>query len=110
MIEEIQKRIKNLPPKQQIGLYVILAKLYSRKNESFLSSNFSEAMQKYFKIDDSAQYGKTIGGILSSLSRNNLIERVSGGRNPLWTIPEDIKKNSSLYKNAIFNVTTYWQK
>lgn len=105
---DISKKVRDLPVLQQVGLYFILHKLDSLKNESFKSSQFSQAMQEFIKVKDAAQHGKTIGGVLSSLSRNGLIERVSGGRDPSWIIAEEVSKKKSAYKKAVFDIKTYW--
>lgn len=106
----ILKKVRDLPVLQQVGLYYVLDKLHSPKSEGFKSSEFSQIMLAYIKTKDAAQHGKTIGGILSSLSRNGLIERVSGGRDPSWTISDEVKEQRLAYKKAVFNIKTYWQK
>jgi len=105
-----QRNIKELSAKQQIGLYTILNKLIEEKNHPFLSSDFSREMQSLLNISDPAEYQQTIGGILGALSKNSLIEKISGDRDPLWMLPEDIHKNADKYKKELFPVITYWQK
>lgn len=105
-----QRNFKELSAKQQISLYTILDKLTDEKNHPFLSSDFAREMQKLLLIDDPAEYQQTIGGILGALSKNSLIEKISGDRDPLWVLPEDIHKNSEKYKKELFPVITYWQK
>lgn len=105
-----QRNLKELSAKQQIGLYTILSKLRDEKNHPFLSSDFAREMQPLLLIKDPAEYQQTIGGILGALSKNSLIEKISGDRDPLWMLPEDIHKNADKYKKELFPVITYWQK
>lgn len=105
-----QRNLKELSVKQQIGLYTILNKLKDEKNHPFLSSDFAREMQPLLLIADPAEYQQTIGGILGSLSKNSLIEKISGDRDPLWTLPKDIYDNAEKYKKELFPVITYWQK
>ena len=105
-----RRDVTKLSAKQQIGLYVVLNKLYDKKNLPFLSSNFAKEMKKYLLIDDPDEYRKTIGGILGALSKNEMIKKISGDKDPLWILPEDIHKNAVEYKNDIFPVVTHWQQ
>ncbi|MDP3725950.1 MAG: hypothetical protein Q8R36_02005 [bacterium] len=105
-----QKNIKRLSTKQQIGLYTILNKLRDEKNHPFLSSDFAREMQVLLLISNPAEYQQTIGGILGALSKNSLIEKISGDKDPLWVLPEYIHKNAEKYKKELFPVITYWQK
>lgn len=105
-----RRDVTKLSAKQQIGLYVILTKLYDEKNRPFFSSDFAKEMKKYLLIDDADEYRKTIGGILGSLSKNEMIKKTSGDKDPLWILPEDIHKHAIEYKNDIFPVVTHWQQ
>jgi len=98
-----------LPAKQQIGLYVVLTK-FKGDNPLFHSSDFSREMKSFLSTSEDNEYQKIIGGILGGLSRGQLLKKVSGDRDPLWLIPEDIHKNAELYKKELFPVATYWQK
>lgn len=105
-----RRNVTELSVKQQVGLYVVLTKLYSQKNLPFLSSSFAKEMKKYLLIDDSDEYRKAIGGILGALSKNGMIKKISGDKDPLWILPEDIHKNAVEYKDNIFPVVTHWQQ
>lgn len=105
-----QRNLKELSAKQQIGLYTILNKLMDEKNHPFLSSDFAREMQPLLLVDDPAEYQQTIGGILGALSKNSLIEKISGDKDPLWVLPMDIHENADHYKKELFPVITYWQK
>lgn len=105
-----QRNLKELSAKQQISLYTILNKLTEEKNHPFLSSDFAREMQSLLLINDPAEYQQTIGGILGALSKNSLIEKISGDKDPLWILPDDIHKNAEKYKKALFPIITYWKK
>lgn len=105
-----RRDVTKLSAKQQIGLYVVLTKLYSQKNRPFFSSDFAKEMKKYLTIKDPDEYRKTIGGILGSLSKNGMIKKTSGDKDPLWILPEDIHKYAKEYKEDIFPVVTHWQQ
>lgn len=105
-----ERNIKELSTKQQIGLYTILSKLRDEKNHPFLSSDFAREMQSLLLINDPAEHQRAIGGILGALSKNSLIKKISGDRDPLWVLPEDINENAEKYKKELFPVITYWQK
>lgn len=105
-----KRNLKELSAKQQIGLYTILNKLKSENNRPFLSSDFAREMQPLLLIEDPSEYQQTIGGILGALSKNALIEKISGDRDPLWILPDDIHKNADHYKKELFPVVTYWEK
>jgi len=110
--ENNQRNMAELSVRQQLGLWVILAKLHDEKNRPFFSSDFAREMKNYIMIDDEDAYRKTIGGILSALSKNNILERVSSDRNPLWRLPEDINKDPKHFKEQldhIPHITMVWQ-
>jgi hypothetical protein len=112
MDKKIKQLIRSLPGRQQVGLWVIfnMPEISSDKF-SFRSSEFAEKMKRHavddIKLDESI-YGKFIGGILSGLSRNNLLIKVSGDRDVKWTLPEELLSNADDYKVAILEVKTYW--
>jgi hypothetical protein len=114
MTQENNKRdMADLSVKQQVGLWVILRELYDEKNRPFFSSEFSKKMKSYLNIDDEDTYRKTIGGILSALSKNNVLERVSSDRDPLWRLPDDIHNDPEYFKQQlkhIPHVTVEWQQ
>lgn len=108
-----KRNLKSLSAKQQIGLYVVLTKLYDDKNKPFFSSDFAKAMDKFLIISDQDDYRKTIGGILGALSKNNILEKVSADRDPLWRLPVDIHANPEHYKkelNHVPQIITHWQE
>lgn len=112
MEKQIKQLIRSLPGRQQIGLWVILNMPEISSNKfSFRSSEFSEKMKRYVADDiksDESTYGKFIGGILSGLSRNDLLIKISGDRDVQWTLTEELLSNADAYKAAILEVKTYW--
>lgn len=105
-----ERNLKKLSAKQQVALYVMLGKLKGGKNRPFLSSDFANEVRSIFVTKDDAEYQRTIGGILGALSKNSLVEKITGDRDPLWAIPEDIYKNAEKYRKEMFPVFTYWEK
>lgn len=105
-----RRDMTKLSAKQQIGLYVILTKLYGEKNRPFFSSDFAEEMERYLKTNDSDEYKKIIGGILGALSKNGIIRKITGDRDPLWILPDDIYQITGDYKKAILPVVTHWEQ
>lgn len=111
MKEDTSRRdLTKLSVKQQVGLYVVLDKLYDEKNKPFYSSDFAREMQKYLLIEDQDEYRRTIGGILGSLSKNQLLKKMSSDRDPLWMLAEDIHQEAQSYKNDILPVAIHWQQ
>lgn len=113
MNNEEKRNLKKLSAKQQIGLYVVLTKLYDQKNRPFFSSDFARAMEKFLLIADKDEYRKTIGGILGALSKNNILEKVSADRDPLWKLPIDIHAHPEHYKKELQHVpqiVARWQE
>ncbi len=107
MDTKLKKEIKEMPVKQQVGLYVILDN-FINKELLFKSSDFQREMKKYLILDDEDGYRRVIGGILSGLSKNNLITRMSNDKDPLWNISIDVAEDADDYKQAILPVITYW--
>ena len=105
-----RRDVTKLSAKQQIGLYVVLTKLYDAKNKPFYSSDFAKEMKKYLLIDDPDEYRKAIGGILGALSKNEMIKKTSGDKDPLWILPEGVRKHTVEYKSDIFPVVTHWKQ
>jgi len=113
MIKDEKRNLKALSVKQQLGLYVVLTYLYDEKNSPFYSSDFSNKMEKFLIIDDKDEYRKTIGGILGSLSKNNILEKISSDRDPIWKIADDIHSDPVYYKKElqhIPDVKISWEK
>lgn len=102
--ENQQRNMADLSVRQQLGLWVILTKLYDEKNKPFFSSDFAREMKKFLTIEDEDAYRKTIGGILSALSKNNVLEKASSDRNPLWRLPEDIHADPKHFKAELKHV------
>lgn len=112
MRNEIQSKTNTLPIRQQMGLWLILRLPHSNENNfSFRSSEFSEAFREFSTENVKAsdlEYGRFIGGILSGLSRNGFLIKLSGDRNVLWTLSDEVKKNHGDYKKYLLEVKTYW--
>ena len=104
-----ERNIKKLSAKQQIGMRVILKDLIGEENTPFLSSDFSKKMQKIFPIKNDSEHQRMIGGILGALSKNSIIEKITGDRDPLWMIAEDIYENAEKYEKQIQPVLLYWK-
>lgn len=109
---EAQKKINSLPIRQQIGLWTILRiPNVENKNFSFKSSTFKKEMEPHLiksEFNDNAEYGRYVGGILSGLSRNKILLKISNDRDPLWILTDNIKKNQKIFKDLLFAVKTYW--
>lgn len=106
------QKVRSLPLNQQIGLWVIL-KFPGSEDEKFLfkSSELANKFEHYAseKIKkDKSNYGRYIGGILSGLSRNKLLTKLSGDRDKQWTLADDVKNDLELYKQSLFDIKTYW--
>ena len=110
--KELMNNLHSLPMAQQIGLYVILRFAEaSEDNFSFLSSEFATKFKPFAnesKKTDSSEYGRFIGGILSGLSRNEIIKKVAGDRDARWALTSEIKNNFELFRQKLFEVKTYW--
>jgi len=101
-------KIRELPARQQIALWVILKNFHKSERTFFTTSDLIEKMGKFLVEKDPEKSGHIMGGIISSLSRNKVIEPVSGGRQPIWQVVPEIHKDAKKYEKAIFPVTTYW--
>ncbi len=112
MNDTIQSKIRALPIRQQIGLWVLLRFADAQNDDfSFHSSEFAEVFQKFLpeKVKKNAlDFGRSIGGILSGLSRNGLLTKLSGDRDVLWTFSNEIKKQFEDYKKYLFEMKRYW--
>lgn len=111
--KDLNRNLKNLSVKQQIGLYVVLTKLFDSKNRPFYSSDLAKEMRPFLRIDDDDEFRRTIGGILGALSKNNILIRVSSDRDPLWKLPDDILADPKHYKKElqhIPDVEIRWQE
>lgn len=91
--------INNLSPSQQMALWIIL----KEDKKAFYTSEVAKS--KFFT--DKGK--KAIGGIMSALYRNGLIEKVSGGRDKLWKLSPAVEKNKKVYKNELYKVKAYWK-
>jgi hypothetical protein len=105
-----KRDVTKLSAKQQVGLYVVLTKLLDENNRPFYSSDFAREMKSYLLIDDADEYRQTIGGVLGALSKNGLLKKTSGDKDPLWILSEEIHKDAASYKEDILPVVTHWQK
>ncbi|MBU1066654.1 hypothetical protein KKE60_02555 [Patescibacteria group bacterium] len=84
----------------------------SEKNFSFSSSDFAKVFRPYVKSylsTDSEEYGKSIGATLSGLLRNEILIRLTGDRDKLWTLSDNVKSNFEEFKKGLFEVKIYWR-
>ena len=109
---QIQEKITSLPFSQQVALLVIFKmKNVERKDFSFLSSKLANELKPYVKKHLSINqegYGKFVGAILSGLMRNKILVRLTGDRDKLWTLSEEVKENLNPIKKKLFEIKTYW--
>lgn len=105
--------LKELSVKQQLGLYVVLKKLYNKNNRHFYSSDFAKVMRPFLTIDNLDEYRKTIGGILGSLSKNKILQKESSDRDPLWSLSENIHSDPDFYRDQLQHIPKVkisWEK
>jgi hypothetical protein len=110
--QKIREELAGLSLKQQVGLWVVL-RLDSVLSEkfSFYSSEFADKFKKFIKESvrsNQSVYGKLVGGVLSGLSRNRLLIKISSGRDARWTLEKKIKDDYELYKQLLFEIKIYW--
>ena len=107
-----QNKITSLPLSQQVALWVILRmNSAERKDFSFFSSQFAKKFKPYVIKHLSAnpdEYGKFVGAALSGLMRNNILMKLTGDRDKLWTLSKDVKTNFKEFKKKLFEVKVYW--
>jgi len=110
--DQVFQQIRSLPLSQQVALWVILR--MSKIDEpgfSFYSSTFAKLFKPYVKkhlFTNPEEYGKFVGAALSGLMRNKILIRLTGDRNKLWTISDDIKDNLEKFKKSLFETKVYW--
>lgn len=111
MNEEFQQKVKALPIRQQVGLYTILCELLGEDRTIFSTAEFANKTHRYFLVDNVDAMGNILGGILSSLVRNGMVERVAGGgkRESVWLLAPELHRHAKEYKQLIFPVYTYWE-
>jgi len=102
----LEKKIRNLPFKQQVALYVLLKT--ARKRGKFTFANFINDMVPLFYKNEQEKLPRILGGLLSSLMRNGMIERLSGGRHPIWRLNPELHKNSAKYRKTMRPSYAYW--
>lgn len=109
---DIKNTITSLPLSQQVALWAILRmKESNKKSFSFSSSDFSKNFRPFVKSYLSAnpeEYGKFIGATLSSLMRNEVLVKLTGDRDKLWTLSDNVKANYDEFKRELFEMKTYW--
>ncbi len=111
--KDLNRNLKNLSVKQQLGLYVVLTTLYDSKNHPFYSSELAKAIRPFLNIDNDDEFRRIIGGILGALSKNNILIRVSSDKDPLWKLPDDILSDPERYKKELQHIPTVeirWQE
>lgn len=91
--------IQNLSSSQQVALWVIL----KLNRKSFYTSEVTNS--KVF----TEQGKKAVGGIMSALYRNGIIEKVSGGRDKLWKLNPSVEEEKEFYIQEITKVKAYWR-
>lgn len=110
--KKIQNKITSLPLSQQVALWVILKmKGAAEKDFSFLSSQFAKKFKPFVKkhlSTDPDEYGKFVGATLSGLMRNNILVKLTGDRDKLWTLSPDVKNNLQKFKKKLFEIKVYW--
>ena len=108
----IKSTVTSLPLSQQVALWVILRiKKSSKKNFSFSSSEFAQSFRpfvKSFLSIDPDEYGKFVGATLSGLMRNGIFVRLTGDRDKLWTLSDNVKDNFDQYKKELSEMKIYW--
>lgn len=109
---KIQKRISYLPSTQQVALWVIFRMPRADKDDfKFFSHEFAGQFKRFTNNlvkENPRNYGRFMGGILSGLSRNSILKRLSGGRSKLWTLSDEVKENFEEYKKYLLEVKVYW--
>lgn len=110
---DIKNTITSLPLSQQVALWVILRmRDSSERSFSFSSSDFAKSFRPFAKSylsADPGEYGKYVGATLSSLMRNDILIRLTGDRNKLWTLSEKVKNNFEEIKKFLFELEVYWK-
>lgn len=110
--KQVQNKITSLPLSQQVALWVIFRmKDAAEKDFSFLSSQFAKKFKPFVKKHLSAdpdEYGKFVGATLSGLMRNNILMKLTGDRDKLWTLSNEVKSSHQMFKKKLFEIKTYW--
>jgi len=110
---DIKNTITLLPLSQQVALWVILRMRDSHKRSfRFPSSDFAKAFYPYvisYLSTNPEEYGKFVGATLSSLMRNQILIRLTGDRDKLWTLSEKVKDNFDEFKKYLFELEVYWK-
>ena len=88
--------LRTLPEGQQRVLWYVLRE----RMVSFRSSD----IQDFFPNKS----GKEMGGLLSGLYRNEVLELISGGRDKSWKLSNELEKNLEKYRSEILEIKTYW--
>jgi len=108
----IKNTITSLPLSQQVALWVILRiKGSNEKKFRFSSSDFAKTFRPFVKSylsTDPKEYGKFVGATLSGLMRNKILIKLTGDRDKLWTLSDNVKNNFKEFKNGLFEMKTYW--
>jgi hypothetical protein len=104
------EKVRKLPVKQQIALWVILKYFHKSSSTSFKTSEFAEKAKFFIGSSDPKTNARTMGGIVSSLVRNGVIEQLSGGREPVWQLVKELHENAKDYENVFSPIVTYWEE
>lgn len=107
---EFMKKVRALPARQQVVLWSILKHFQQKGGTRFTAAELAEVSMKLLRADSGDELARMTGGVLSSLVRNGMIEKFTGGRQPIWQLVPELHKNAKEYQKAIFPVTTYWVK
>ncbi len=111
-MSEVTERVSSLPITQQLGLWVILRMPDATSPIfCFKSSKFAQSIRRFVVptlINSSVDYGKFTGGVLSGLLRNGLLRRLSGGRDKIWTLSDEVRDEIEEFKEKLLETKTYW--
>ena len=104
------EKVKKLPIKQQIALWVILKHFNATSGARFTAADFGLKAGMIAGSTDARENARTLGGILSSLVRNGVVEQFTGGRQPVWQIVSELHENAHEYEKIFNPVVTYWEE
>ena len=104
------EKVKKLPAKQQIALWVVLKNFNAPSGTRFTASDFARKAGMIVGSTDARENARTLGGILSSLVRNGVVEQFTGGRQPVWQLVPELHKNAKEYEKIFNPVVTYWEE
>lgn len=95
------QKVQALPISQQVALWFILRDFHRSKGTWFTVPELALIMKKFLKSKDPKSVAKSMGGIMSSLIRNGMIEKMAGGRKPVWQVVPELHKHAGEYRQEI---------